>query len=112
MEEGEDDLQAFQGRMKKAIEDGTITPPEITEEIETVNTGLDNTNKTASETVTRLKEINTELKRLRKMDPESDEELDRIQKRIKLLQEEKKELLGKAKAKRTPAHIRRILSTK
>ena len=98
----EDDLQAFQGRMKKAIEDGTITPPEITEEIETVNTGLDNTNKTASETVTRLKEINTELKRLRKMDPESDEELDRIQKRIKLLQEEKKELLGKAKAKRTP----------
>ena len=98
----EDDLQAFQGRMKKAIEDGTITPPEITEEIETVNTGLDNTNKTASETVTRLKEINTELKRLRKIDPESDEELDRIQKRIKLLQEEKKELLGKAKAKRTP----------
>lgn len=98
----EDDLQAFQGRMKKAIEDGTITPPEITEEIETVNTDLDNTNKTASETVTRLKEINTELKRLRKMDPESDEELDRIQKRIKLLQEEKKELLGKAKAKRTP----------
>lgn len=98
----EDDLQAFQGRMKKAIEDGTITPPEIAEEIETVNTGLDNTNKTASETVTRLKEINTELKRLRKMDPESDEELDRIQKRIKLLQEEKKELLGKAKAKRTP----------
>ena len=98
----EDDLQAFQGRMKKAIEDGTITLPEITEEIETVNTGLDNTNKTASETVTRLKEINTELKRLRKMDPESDEELDRIQKRIKLLQEEKKELLGKAKAKRTP----------
>lgn len=75
----EDDLQAFQGRMKKAIEDGTITPPEITEEIETVNTGLDNTNKTASETVTRLKEINTELTRLRKMDPESDEELDRIQ---------------------------------
>lgn len=53
----EDDLQAFQGRMKKAIEDGTITPPEITEEIETVNTGLDNTNKTASETVTRLKEL-------------------------------------------------------
>lgn len=98
----EDDLQAFQGRMKKAIEDGTITSPEITEEIETVNPGLDNTNKTASETVTRLKEINTELKRLRKMDPESDEELDRIQKRIKLLQEEKKELLGKAKAKRTP----------
>lgn len=36
------------------------------------------------------------------MDPESDEEFDRIQKRIKLLQEEKKELLEKAKAKRTP----------
>lgn len=98
----EDDLQAFQGRMKKAIEDGTITPPEIAEEIETVNTGLDNTNKAASEAVTRLKEINDELKRLRKIDPQSDEELDRIQKRIKLLQEEKNTLLGKAKAKRTP----------
>lgn len=97
----EDDLQAFQGRMKKAIEDGTITPPEIAEEIETVNTGLDNTNKAASEAVTRLKEINDELKRLRKIDPQSDEELDRIQKRIKLLQEEKNTLLGKAKAKRT-----------
>lgn len=59
-------------------------------------------NDSANQAVTRLKEINEELKKLRKMDPESDEELDRIQKRIKLLQEEKKELLGKAKAKRTP----------
>ncbi len=90
--------------MKKAIEDGTITPPEITEEIETVNTGLDNTNKTASETVTRLKEINTELKRLRKMDPESDEELDRIQKRIKLLQEEKRNCSEKPRPN-VPRHI-------
>lgn len=59
-------------------------------------------NDSAKEAVTRIKEINAELKRLRKIDPESDEELDRIQKRIKLLQEEKKELLGKNKIKREP----------
>lgn len=59
-------------------------------------------NNSAKEAVTRIKEINAELKRLRKIDPESDEELDRIQKRIKLLQEEKKELLGKNKIKREP----------
>lgn len=59
-------------------------------------------NDSAKEAVTRIEEINAELKRLRKIDPESDEELDRIQKRIKLLQEEKKELLGKNKIKREP----------
>lgn len=59
-------------------------------------------NDSAKEAVTRIKEINAELKRPRKIDPESDEELDRIQKRIKLLQEEKKELLGKNKIKREP----------
>jgi len=59
-------------------------------------------NDSAKEAVHRIKEINAELKRLRKIDPESDEELDRIQKRIKLLQEEKKELLGKNKIKREP----------
>ncbi|RXE74053.1 phage tail tape measure protein [Muribaculaceae bacterium Isolate-013 (NCI)] len=59
-------------------------------------------NDSAKEAVTRIKEINAELKRLRKIDPESDEDLDRIQKRIKLLQEEKKELLGKNKIKREP----------
>lgn len=59
-------------------------------------------NDSAKEAVTRIKEINAELKRLRKINPESDEELDRIQKRIKLLQEEKKELLGKNKIKREP----------
>lgn len=59
-------------------------------------------NDSAKEAVTRIKEINAELKRLRKIDQESDEELDRIQKRIKLLQEEKKELLGKNKIEREP----------
>jgi TP901 family phage tail tape measure protein len=53
----------------------------------------------ATATVSRLKEINAELKKLRKIDPQSDEELERIQKRIKLLQQEKKELLGNAKKK-------------
>ena len=59
-------------------------------------------NDSANQAVTRLKEINDELKRLRKIDPQSDEELDRIQKRIKLLQEEKKEILNKNKKKREP----------
>lgn len=67
-----------------------------------VITPLKNTGAVASETVSRLKEINAELKRLRKIDPQSDEELDRIQKRIKLLQEERKELMGKARQKREP----------
>lgn len=89
----------FKSRLEKAITDGTITPPAVSETIDAVTDGLDNTNSTASETVTRLKEVNTELKRLRKMDPQSDEELDRIQKRIKALQEEKKLLMGKGKKK-------------
>ncbi len=93
--QAENDLQAFENRMKRAIEDGTITPPEVAEEIETVNNSLSGTNKTATETVTRLKEINAELKRLRKIDPQTDEELKRIQKRIEALKEEKKLLMGK-----------------
>ena len=69
--------------------------------IDRVEHKLNNVGSAGSEAVTRLKEINDELKRLRKIDPQSDEELDRIQKRIRLLQEEKNTLLGKAKAKRT-----------
>lgn len=60
-------------------------------------------NDSAKEAVTRIKEIDAELKKLRKIDPQSDEELDRIRKRIELLQEEKKALLGKInKKKREP----------
>ena len=87
-DKAEEDFQAFKTRMEKAINDGVIVPPS-TSTVETVDTVLDNTNTKATETVSRLKEINAELKRLRKIDPQSDEELDRIQKRIKLLQEEK-----------------------
>ena len=105
-DEANADLRAFMDRFNKALSEGKIVPPEATGEIDEVKNSLGGVNKVASETVTRLKEINTELKRLRKIDPESDEELDRIQKRIKLLQEEKKELLGKAKAKRTPGTYR------
>ena len=100
-DEAEKDLRDFKSRMEKALEDGVIVRPS-TDAAETVDTVLDETNTKATETVSRLKEINTELKRLRKIDPQSDEEHDRIQKRIKLLQEERKELLGNAKAKRTP----------
>lgn len=101
-DQAEKDFQAFKTRMEKAIEDGIITPPETSTDENTVDKTLDNTNAKASETVSRLKEINAELKRLRKIDPQSDEELDRIQKRIKLLQEERRELLGKSKHKREP----------
>lgn len=100
--QAEKDFQAFKTRMEKAIKDGIITPPETSTDEKTVDKTLDNTNAKASETVSRLKEINAELKRLRKIDPQSDEELDRIQERIKLLQEERKELLGKSKHKREP----------
>lgn len=100
-DQAEADLRGFSERMQKAIKDGVIVPPS-TAGAETVDTVLNNTNTAATETVSRLKEINAELKRLRKIDPQSDEELDRIQKRIKLLQEEKKELMGKSKHKREP----------
>lgn len=60
-------------------------------------------NKAARETVDRIKEINAELKKLRKIDPQSDEEFNKIQERIKALQEEKKLLSGKQKHnRRTP----------
>lgn len=101
-DQAEKDFQAFKTRMEKAIEDGIITPPKTSTDENTVDKTLDNTNAKASETVSRLKEINAELKRLRKIDPQSDEELDRIQKRIKLLQEERRELLGKSKHRREP----------
>lgn len=97
-DKAEKDLREFRGRMEKAIKAGTIVPPE--EEENRVDTVVNNAAAGADKVVRRLKEINAELKRLRKIDPSSDEELDRIQKRIKLLQEEKKELLKKNKAKR------------
>lgn len=95
----EAEFQGFKKRMEKSISEGIIVPPTQDETIETV---VDNTNNKAAETVSRLKEINAELKRLRKIDPQSDEELDRIRKRIELLQQERKELMGKAKIKREP----------
>lgn len=101
-DKAEKDLQAFKARMDESISKGLITPPETSTDENTVDKTLDRTNAKAAETVSRLKEINTELKRLRKIDPQSDEELDRIQKRIKLLQEERKELLGNSKHKKEP----------
>ena len=91
----ENDLKAFEQRMAEAMNKGTITPPKVTEGIKEVNGALTETNNTGSETVNRLKEISAELKKLRKMDPQSDEELERIQKRIEALKEEKKLLMGK-----------------
>lgn len=100
-DQAEADLRSFTERMQRAIAEGVIVPPS-TATAETVDTVLDKTNTKATETVSRLKEISAELKRLRKIDPQSDEELDRIQKRIQLLQEERRELLGKSKHKREP----------
>jgi phage tail tape measure protein, TP901 family, core region len=100
--QAEKDFQAFKTRMEKAIAEGIITPPETSADENTVDKTLDKTNAKASETVSRLKEINTELKRLRKIDPQSDEELERIQKRIALLQQEKRDLSGKGRKKREP----------
>lgn len=73
--------------------------------VEEVTKPLAGASAAGAETVSRLKEINAELKRLRRIDPQSDEELDNIQKRINLLKEEKKELMGKA-GKHTPGTYR------
>lgn len=105
-EQAEKDLKNFKKRMNRAIKDGIITPPENLTDENTFETVLDKTNEKATETVTRLKEINAELKKLRKMDPQSDEELDRINRRIEALREEKKVLQGKNKTKHTPGTYR------
>lgn len=105
-EQAEKDLKNFKKRMNRAIKDGIITPPENLTDENTIETVLDKTNEKATETVTRLKEINAELKKLRKMDPQSDEELDRINRRIEALREEKKVLQGKNKTKHTPGTYR------
>ena len=90
------DFCDLQVDMRKAgIDLADILTEEVTKNLNTTNTA-------ASETVSRLKEINAELKRLRKIAPQSDEELDRIRKRIELLQQERKELMGKANIKRQP----------
>lgn len=78
----------------------SLTFDDLADETPTVDP-LRPTLDTANQTVTRLREINAELKRLRKIDPQSDEELDRIQRRIELLNEEKRTLMGKAN-KHTP----------
>lgn len=101
-DKAEADYQGFKQRMEKAMEDGVIVPPKGAEEETAVEKTLDRTNAKASETVTRLREINTELKRLRKIDPQSDEELDDIQKNITRLQDERKQLLKKNKGKCEP----------
>lgn len=69
---------------------------------EQVTQPLNGAGGAATETVSRLREINAELKRLRKIDPQSDEELDRIQRRIELLQQERRELMGRVRTKREP----------
>lgn len=69
---------------------------------EQVTQPLNGAGGAATETVSRLKEINAELKRLRKIDPQSDEELDRIQRRIELLQQERRELMGRVRTRREP----------
>lgn len=101
-DKAETDFKDFKKRMEAALEDGLITPPETSTDENTVDKTLDRTSTKASEAVSRLKEVSAELKRLRKIDPQSDEELYRIQKRIELLQAERRELLGKSKHKREP----------
>ncbi len=89
-----ENFKVFLNEISVSIEELADAAPEIDP--------LKPLNDSANQAVTRLKEINNKLKRLRNIDPQSDEELDRIQKRIKLLQEEKKEILSKNKRKREP----------
>lgn len=101
LHEAELAVKAFSDRMQEGLSSGELVSPELGTTIEEkVVKPLKDAGGAATQAVSRLKEINEELKRLRKKDPESDEELDRIQKRIKLLQEEKKTLLGTAKKNR------------
>lgn len=83
---------------KQYLESVGLTVDDFAETVDNnITTTVTNTTNTV---VTSIQEIDRELKRLRKINPESDEELYLIQKRIKLLQEEKKQLLGNSKYKR------------
>lgn len=91
-------VQNYIERIDAAVHKGTMVAPST---IETgVTEPLSSASDAADETVKRLKEINAELAQLRKSDPKSKEEFQQIQARIKALQEEKKQILGNAKAKR------------
>lgn len=85
-------------QFKQYLKEVGLSVEDLAEQTETTITTT--ATNAASTVVNRLQEIDKELKRLRKINPESDEELDRIQKRIKLLQQEKRELLGNSKNKR------------
>lgn len=82
--------------MKYCEDTGTVVVDLVEDVSETVIPTVD---ATADHTISRLKEIDEELKKLRKADPKSKEELDTINARIKALQQEKKEILGTAKAR-------------
>lgn len=99
--------EKLEAKISEGLSAGTIVPEGTGEAIQTeVVKPLSDANETADVTVRRLKEIDAELKKLRKSDPKSKTELDQINARIKALQEEKKALLGKDKAKHAPGTYR------
>ena len=95
-----EERKKLEDKITEGLKSGSIIPPGTGEEIESnVVTPLKNAEATADHTISRLKEIDEELKKLRKAEPKSKEELDTINARIKALQQEKKEILGTAKAR-------------
>lgn len=90
------ETQALNRFMKYCEDTGTLIEDFVEETADEIVTVVDST---ADKTVTRLKEIEAELKKLRKAEPQSKKELDDINARIKALQEEKKQILGTAKAR-------------
>ncbi|MGM9817166.1 MAG: phage tail tape measure protein [Lepagella sp.] len=98
-QEDERKLTDFKNRMKKSINDGSITPSESSSsDTESVpEKTLSRTNSQADKTISKLKEINTQMKKLRSIDPQSDDELNRINERVEALQEEKKLLTANLK---------------
>ena len=106
-EKAKEEREKLEAKISKELSAGTIVPEGTGDAIQSeVVTPLGSANETADVTVSRLKEIDAELKKLRKADPKSKTELDQINARIKALQEEKKALLGKDKAKHIPGTYR------
>lgn len=100
-EQNTEEYQAVENYKKYMLDAGYDIQAETEETAKNIGNNIAHTvNKAADKTVSRIKEIDQELKSQRKADPKSDEEYRQIQQRIKLLQEEKKQLNGTTHHKR------------
>lgn len=109
-DQAEKDFQAFKTRMKKAVNDGIITPPESSTDTSTVDKPLNRpkakvTGAAVDAEIEKIKALKKELKDLRKTEASTMEEYRNIEARKEQIREQLKAQSGKGKNKknrRTP----------